>query len=55
MTIIIVKHTVTTNQDDFNLCNITIFQEVNTVSSEENVECKISGNKGSIPQTLSNT
>ena len=38
MAIRIVKHRVTTNQDDFNLCNITIFQEINTVSSEENVE-----------------
>ena len=26
------------NQDSFNLCNTIIFQEVNTVSSEKNVE-----------------
>ena len=38
MVIRIVKHRVTTNQEYFNLCNITIFHEVNTVSSEENVE-----------------
>ena len=31
-------YTVTTNQDGFNLCHIIIFQEVNIVSSEENVE-----------------
>ena len=35
---VIVKHTVTVNQDGFNLYNTIIFQEVNTVSSEANVE-----------------
>ena len=32
----IVNHTVTINQDGFNLCNVIIFQEVNTVSADEN-------------------
>ena len=50
MTIRIVKHTVTINQDAFSLCNTIIFQEVNTVSWEENVV-----NKGYIPQSLDNT
>ena len=38
LTIRMVKHTVNTNQDGFNPCNIIISQKVNTVSSEENVE-----------------
>ena len=38
VTIRIVKHTVTADQDSFNICNTTISQEVNTVSSEENIK-----------------
>ena len=38
MTLRIVKHTVTINQDGFNLCKTIIFQEINTASSEETVE-----------------
>ena len=34
-----VKHVVIINQDGLNPCNIIIFQEVNTVSSEEPCHC----------------